>query len=339
MRFKPVVAVTIGDPVGIGPEIVVKALSRRNIYRQCHPLAVGDLAPLEKAIALVGLDLKLRACPSVKNFRSHYGIIDVVIVHPRGPGKLPMSQVSAAAGQVSLDYLGKAVELAEAGLVHGIAAAPQNKQAMMLAPGYTTVNPFVLDIMAMSEQRKRMVQLGNLRIIGVTGHVPLRQVPDMITKASVLETIELAHEALREMGIAAPRIGVSALNPHAGEGGLVGREDVDEIAPAVESARQKGIDVQGPIPGDTIFPRAKAGEFDVAVAMYHDLTTGPPKLLRFGQGVTMSLGLPFPAAITLHGTAFDIAWQGGRANPQSMVDVIEVVAHMASVKQTCLAAG
>nr|MBC8263756.1 4-hydroxythreonine-4-phosphate dehydrogenase PdxA [Anaerolineales bacterium] len=214
------------------------------------------------------------------------------------------------------------------GEVQGIATGPLNKEAMQLG-GYDYIgHTEILADLAKSPRCTTMLISGSLRVVHVTRHLPLRQVADSITRERVLETIRLTAEGLPAMGVVEPRLGVAALNPHGGEGGLLGREEIEEIAPAVEAAQATGIDARGPYPADSIFFRAIAGEFDAVVAMYHDQGHIPVKTHGFESSVTVTLGLPIVRTSVDHGTAFDIAWQG-LASPQSLIEAVKLAAEMA----------
>jgi 4-hydroxythreonine-4-phosphate dehydrogenase len=222
----------------------------------------------------------------------------------------------------------KAGQLALSGEAQGIATAPLNKEAMQLG-GYDYIgHTEILADLAGAPRCTTMLISGSLRVVHVTRHIPLRQVADSITRERVLETIQLTAEGLPAMGVVEPRLGVAALNPHGGEGGLLGREEIEEIVPAVETARSMGIDARGPYPADSIFFRAIAGEFDAIVAMYHDQGHIPVKTHGFESSVTVTLGLPIVRTSVDHGTAFDIAWQG-LASPQSLIEAIKLAAQMA----------
>ena len=242
------------------------------------------------------------------------------------------------AGRAAVEYVLKAGELALAGEVQGIATGPINKEAMQLG-GYDYIgHTEILADLTGSPRCTTMLATGSLRVVHVTRHLPLRQVADAITRERVLETIQLTAESLPAMGIEQPRLGVAALNPHGGEGGLLGREEIEEIAPAIEAAQAMGIDARGPYPADSIFFRAIAGEFDAVVAMYHDQGHIPVKTHGFESSVTVTLGLPIVRTSVDHGTAFDIAWQGGKqsgvseaalASPQSLIEAIKLATKMA----------
>ena len=336
MNTRPIIAITMGDAAGVGPEIVIKALALEEMYALCRPLVVGDAGVLARARQMLGLRVDLHPVADVSGGRFEPGDIDVLDLANIDLARLKVGEVSAMAGQAAVEYVLKAGELALAGEVQGIATAPLNKEAMQLGGygrfitwrhGYIGHTEILADLTA-APRCTTMLISGSLRVVHVTRHLPLRQVADAITRERVLETIQLTAEGLPAMGVVEPRLGVAALNPHGGEGGLLGREEIEEIAPAVEAAQALGIDARGPYPADSIFFRAIAGEFDAVVAMYHDQGHIPVKTHGFESSVTVTLGLPIVRTSVDHGTAFDIAWQD-LASPQSLIEAIKLAAEMA----------
>lgn len=328
MASRPIIAITMGDAAGVGPEIVVKALALGEIVALCRPLVVGDLGVLARARQMLGMQLDLYPVTDVDGGRFEPGSIDVLDLANVDLARLKVGQVSAMAGKAAVEYVLKAGELALAGEVQGIATAPLNKEAMQLG-GYDYIgHTEILADLTKSPRCTTMLISGSLRVVHVTRHIPLRQVADSITKERVLETIQLTAEGLPGMGVVQPRLGVAALNPHGGEGGILGREEIEVIAPAVEAAQALGMDARGPYPADSIFFRAIAGEFDAVVAMYHDQGHIPVKTYDFESSLTVTLGLPIVRTSVDHGTAFDIAWRG-LASPQSLIEAIKLAAEMA----------
>jgi 4-hydroxythreonine-4-phosphate dehydrogenase len=328
MDSRPIIAITMGDAAGVGPEIVVKALALEEVYALCRPLVVGDAGVLTQAREVLGLDVGLHPITDVKAACFEPGVIDVLDLANIDLAGLEVGKVCAMAGKAAVEYVLKAGKLAMAGEVQGIATAPLNKEAMRLG-GYDYLgHTEILADLTKTPRCTTMLISGSLRVVHVTRHIPLRQVAAAITRERVLETIQLTAEGLPQMGIERPRLGVAALNPHAGEGGLLGGEEIEVIAPAVEAARAMGIDARGPYPADSIFFRAIAGEFDAVVAMYHDQGHIPVKVHGFEKSVTVTLGLPIVRTSVDHGTAFDIAWQG-LASPQSLIEAIKLAAEMA----------
>ena len=330
MGSRPIVVITMGDAAGVGPEIVAKALANEEVYRLCRPLVIGDAKVLARARDMLKASLALQPIGEVADACFERGTMDVLDLTNVELARLEVGKVSAMAGKAAVEYVVKAVELALAGEVEAIVTAPINKEAINLA-GYDYIgHTEILADLTKTQQCTTMLVAGPLRVTHVTRHVPLRQVADLITRDRVLETILVTAEGLRQFGIEHPRLGVAALNPHGGEGGLLGREEIEEIAPAVEEARRLGIDAQGPYPADSIFFRAIAGEFDAVVAMYHDQGHIPVKVYDFEGSVTVTLGLPIVRTSVDHGTAFDIAWKG-LASPRSLIKAIKLAAQLVKV--------
>jgi 4-hydroxythreonine-4-phosphate dehydrogenase len=335
--LKPHLAITMGDPAGIGPEIVAKALSSPDVYAVCRPVIVGDSSLLKMGADVA--KVKVEIDDIFSRITTPYGISEIIDLRNIDLGKLVMGKSQALGGKASVDYVIKAAKLALNGNVEGIVTAPLSKEAMHMAgfnyPGHTEL----LAELAGVKESTMMLVSGDFRVVHVTTHVSLRKVPDLITKELVLSKIRIANEALRNLGVDRPRIAVAGLNPHSGEGGLFGREEIDEIAPAIEDARKRGLTVEGPIPPDTVFGKASGGAYDVVIAMYHDQGHIPIKLMGFKYGsagweemggVNVTLGLPFIRTSVDHGTAYGKAGRReGTANPQSLIDAIKLAAKMA----------
>jgi 4-hydroxythreonine-4-phosphate dehydrogenase len=326
--MKPILGITMGDACGIGPEIIARALADPEVYAWSRPVVIGDKAIMERAVAIVKTGASCRAITHPAAGGERHGVIDVLDLDNL-PGDLPFAVVDARAGKAAYDYVAKAVECALAGEIQAIVTAPLNKEALHLAgcphPGHTEI------LAALSGVRDYAMMLvaGPLRVIHVTTHVSMRQACDRITRERVLRVIGLADEAMRALGLAAPRIAVAGLNAHAGESGLFGDEEITQIAPAVREARERGIDAVGPIPPDTVFYRAiRLEEFDIVVVMYHDQGHIPIKLLGFDTGVNVTVGLPFVRTSVDHGTAFDRAGKG-TADHRSMTEALRLGAAMA----------
>jgi 4-hydroxythreonine-4-phosphate dehydrogenase len=306
----PRLIVSAGDPAGIGPEVTLKALARAEVRALADVAVAGDPANLERTARQLGLPAPERVEPAG----------DASAVRP--------GRLSAEGGAAAVAAVVRAVELVQAGAYDGLVTAPLNKEAIRLAgfswPGHTEL---LADLARVADVRMLLVT-DRLRVVHVTTHRSLRGAIEAATRDRVLRTIELGAEGMRRLGVERPRVAVAGLNPHAGEGGLFGDEEVREIGPAVAAARSAGIDATGPLPPDTVFWRASGGEFDLVVAMYHDQGHIPVKLSGFDEGVNVTLGLPFPRASVDHGTAFDIAGQGV-ARWQSMAAAIRVGALLA----------
>jgi 4-hydroxythreonine-4-phosphate dehydrogenase len=313
------IAVTMGDAAGIGPEIIVKTFANAASSAGHPSFVIGDAGVLRRQAAALGLALKIREVDSVSQVAPRPGVLEILRVPGASPlpADLPVGVVSAAAGQAAFDAIRVAIELAVSGEIAGICTAPIHKEALAAAqvpyPGHTEM---LADFSGTSDYAMMLVN-PTLRTILVTVHCSML---DAIAKLSIereLRIIRLAHRAMRELGIECPRVAVAGLNPHAGEGGLFGREDLDIVAPAIRLAQKEGIDASGPWPGDTVFMNARRGRFDIVVAQYHDQGLIPVKLGGVEDGVNITVGLPFVRTSPDHGTAFDIAGKG-IADPASL---------------------
>jgi len=325
---RPIVAITMGDAAGVGPEIIIKALAQISTHDCCCPLVVGDIRVMERARTMLGSPLKLRAVAEPIQARFTHPTVDVLDLHNVDWSQVQPGTVCAEAGRASVECMMRAVELALANEVQAIATAPLNKEAIQLSDYDFIDHTGILTEMTGTSRVTTMLVSGPLRTVHVTRHVPLREVAPLITTERVLETIEITDRGLRALGVKQPRLGVAALNPHGGDGGLLGDEESTVIAPAVKSAQAQGIDARGPFPADSIFVRALNGEFDAVVAMYHDQGHIPIKVYNFEESVAVTLGPPIVRTSVDHGTAFDIAWQGV-ADPGSMVGAIKLAAQLA----------
>ena len=311
MPGSPRLIVSAGDPAGIGPEVTLKALARPEVRALGDIAVAGDPAHLERTARELGLPAPER-------------------VEPAGDaGAVRPGQLSAEGGAAAVAAIRRAVELIQAGAYDGLVTAPINKEAIRLAgfpwPGHTEL----LAELAGAADVRMLLVTDRLRVVHVTTHRSLRGAIEAATRDRVLRTIELGAGGMRRLGVERPRVAVAGLNPHAGEGGLFGDEELREIGPAVEAARAAGFDASGPLPPDTVFWRASGGDFDLVVAMYHDQGHIPVKLSGFDEGVNVTLGLPFPRSSMDHGTAFDIAGRGV-ARWQSMAAAIRVGARLAA---------
>jgi 4-phospho-D-threonate 3-dehydrogenase / 4-phospho-D-erythronate 3-dehydrogenase len=335
MIEKPILGITMGDPSGIGPEISVKALGQARVYEICRPFIIGDARIMEKAAkeAVKRPDIAIQPVSGVGECLFKSGTMDVYDLHNIDVTKLKIGKVDAASGDAAYSSVKKAIELALAGEIDATITNPLNKEALNLAghhfAGHTEIYAHLTGVRDYS----MMLADGDLRVVHVSTHVSLREACDRVRKDRVLKVIELAHNACRSIGIGKPVVAVAGLNPHAGEGGMFGREEIEEIAPAIEAAKSKGINAIGPIPPDTVFAKAHGGMYDIVVAMYHDQGHIPLKALGFQydkaagkwqavNGVNITLGLPIVRSSVDHGTAFGHAWQG-TANESSLLNAIE----------------
>lgn len=335
----PLVGITMGDPTGVGPEIVTKALNEPDIYSICTPLVVGDARVIQQACKIAKVNLGVNPVKKVKQGKYKYGVIDILDLQNVDMQKLVHKRVDVMGGKASLEYIDKVIDLALAKEIDATVTCPIHKKAINLAgcpyAGHTEIYAHRTG----TKDYAMMLIEGKLRIVHVTGHIPLKDVPLYIKKERVLKVIRLAHKVMRKLGIENPRIVVAGLNPHASDGGLFGDEERKEIAPAVKIAKEEGIDVEGPFPPDTAFVKLKSGRYDVALAMYHDQGHIPIKFSGFswdaksGQwtsisGVNVTLGLPIIRTSVDHGVAHDIAGEG-KASPDSLIQAIKLASRLA----------
>jgi 4-phospho-D-threonate 3-dehydrogenase / 4-phospho-D-erythronate 3-dehydrogenase len=325
----PVVAVTMGDGAGIGPEVVVPALLDDTVRGLCIPVVIGDAKRLRQAAEIVGVDADIVAVESVTDAKQAPGRINVIDLGLL-PDDLPWGELSAVAGNAAYQYIRVASELAVRGEVQAICTAPLNKEALHAAghiyPGHTEL----LAHLTGTDEVSMMLSTPKLKVIHVTTHIGLLDAVARIEPGLVERTIRRGHEALVGAGITHPKIGVCGINPHAGEGGLFGYgEEEQKIIPAVEALKAEGLDVHGPLPADTAFFLAGRGDYDLIVAMYHDQGHGPVKVLGIEAGVNITVGLPVIRTSVDHGTAFDIAGKG-IAEHGSMIEALRQAAELAS---------
>ncbi|KGQ53861.1 4-hydroxythreonine-4-phosphate dehydrogenase [Gallibacterium anatis] len=329
--MKPVLGITMGDAAGIGAEIIVKSLADKHLYEIAQPVVIGDKKMMQRALDLLQSPLKINVVTNLDNLNAKYGTIDLVDLD-NVPADLPYSQVDPRAGKAAYEYVEKAVQYAMANKIQAVVTAPLNKEALhaggKMFPGHTEI----LAQLSGTKDYSMMLVSEKLRVIHVTTHVQLRKACDLVKKERVLTVIKLADENAKMLGFKQPRVAVAGLNPHSGENGMFGDEDRKEIVPAVEAAKQLGINASGPIPPDTVFHRAaNLNEFDIVVVMYHDQGHIPIKLLGFDTGVNVTVGLPFIRTSVDHGTAFPIAGKGV-ADSKSMTESLYLAAQMAQIK-------
>lgn len=335
----PVIGIAMGDPGGIGPEVTVKALDHREVYDICRPFIAGSIDVVRQAIGYTGLSLGVREITSADQAEYVFGTIDVLAQDTVDTGTLKMGEVSAQGGEAAYRAIEKVIDLAMKREIDATVTGPLNKEALNLAGWHYNGHTEIYADLTKTKKYCMMLANGNFRVVHVSTHVSLRKACDRCKKEREYEVICMADQVCRELGIAHPRIAVAGLNPHAGEHGLFGTEEIDEIIPAIEQARAEGIDAEGPIPPDTVFSKACGGQYDIVVAQYHDQGHIPMKVQGFQYdqendrwtdiaGVNITLGLPIIRSSVDHGTAFDKAGNG-TANEQSMLDAIRYGAQLA----------
>jgi 4-hydroxythreonine-4-phosphate dehydrogenase len=340
--MKPVIGITMGDPSGIGAEIAVKALAKREIYDKCLPIVVGDRQALDEALKFTGSKLILNEIRETGEAKGVHGVIDFIDLKLLAPGSFTYKKVQRLCGEASFQYVIKGIDLAMKGLLHAVVTGPINKEAINLAGRHYSGHTEIFADYTNTKDYAMLLMSGRLRVIHVTTHCSMRDACDRVKKDRVLSVIRLADEAMRLIGNEEPKIGVAGLNAHASENGLFGWEEEREIAPAISAAKTLGINVDGPVPPDTVFVKCVAGQYDIVVAMYHDQGHIPLKLSGFKldlktnkyssmSGVNCTIGLPIIRTSVDHGTAFGKAGEG-RANEESLVDAIDIGIVMAKNK-------
>jgi len=332
MSDLPLIAITMGDPAGIGPEIIAKALLKTDVYEVCRPLVLGDVGCLEMASRSVG-SLSFQLISSASEVAGGQGVIEVMPVSELREDSCLPGQPTLAGGKAMVEYILKAVELAASGQVSAMVTGPISK-ALMHQAGYEFEgHTELLAHLTGTKDYVMMLAGERLRVSLATIHCALAEVPRKLNKDLIVKTIGITYQALeRDFGIDKPRVAVAALNPHAGESGLFGREETEIIQPAVEESKNEGLSVEGPFPADTLFYHASTGRYDAVVAMYHDQGLIPLKMLHFSDAVNITLGLPIIRTSVDHGTAYDIAGKGV-ADPSSLIAAIKMAARIVSARR------
>jgi 4-hydroxythreonine-4-phosphate dehydrogenase len=329
MPAKPILAVTMGDPAGTGPELVIKALVRPELRALCRPVVVGDARVLAGAAAVVGLCPVIEKISSPDGAPNDSGVIPVIDLDNVPRHGFERRKASPAGGHAAYEYICRAVGLVKSGGAHAVVTSAINKAALHAAGHRYDGHTELLAALCGNPKVTMMLAAGNLRVCHVSTHVPLAEAVNRVRAERIVSVIQLARDGVRELGVAEPRIAVAGLNPHAGEGGLFGDEEIRHIAPAVAEARALGIDASGPYAGDTVFFRTLQGQFDCAIAMYHDQGHVAAKMLGIWQGVNITLGLPVIRTSVEHGTDFDNAGTGA-GDPRSLLRALELAATMAA---------
>lgn len=328
MTDRPIIAITMGDPASIGPEIVVKSLNNPEIYQVCRPLVIGDSRVIERAKGTTGVDLAVNPVSRPADGKYVYGAIDLIDLQNVDIDTLQWGGVQAQAGQASFEYIVRSIELATAGEVAAVATAPINKEALKAAEINFIGHTEIFGELTNSHDPLTMFEVKGLRIFFLTRHVSLAEAIKHVTKQRTLDYLRRCKEALERLGVQNPRIVVAGLNPHSGEHGLFGDEEVRELEPAIAEARAEGIDAHGPWPADSVFWHAAQGRYDAVLSLYHDQGHIAAKMYDFHRTVSITNGLPFLRSSVDHGTGFDIAGKG-IAESISMEEAIKVAARYA----------
>ena len=329
MTSLPLVTLTLGDPAGTGPEIITKALADPAVRSLARLIVVGDAATLDRAQAFTGTKLRINAIADVADARFAADSVDVLDLKNVDATRLQLGRVDPLAGQAAYESIRTATELALAGKVAAIVTSAINKAALNAAGHHFDGHTGLLAHLCNAPGATMMLAADKLRVSHVSTHVSLREAIDRVRPERIVKVLQLTHCAVKRLGIAKPRLAVAGLNPHAGEGGLFGDEEEKFIAPAIAQGRALGFDVHGPFAGDTIFYRTLQGEFDAAVAMYHDQGHVAAKMLGIWRGVNVTLGLPIIRTSVEHGTDFANAGTG-RSDPRSLIEAIKLAAVMAA---------
>jgi 4-hydroxythreonine-4-phosphate dehydrogenase len=324
----PLIGITMGDPAGVGPEIIVSALADEHPYRFCRPIVLGDPEIIKAAVLLSGRDMTLNQISNPLEAVSRPGVLDVMVLSGLKKGSIPPGKPTVEGGRAMVEYIIRAVEMALRGELAAMVTCPINKALMNRAgysyEGHTQLIAHLTDI----DDYVMMLAGDRLRVALASIHCALRDVPQILDREVVHRTISItARSLVTDFGLTSPRIAVAALNPHAGESGMFGEEETEIIGPAVKRAVEEGLNAEGPLPADTLFYRAASGEFDVVIAMYHDQGLIPLKLLHFSNAVNVTLGLPIIRTSVDHGTAYDIAGTG-QADASSLKAAIRMASEM-----------
>jgi len=339
-KYRPLIGISVGDPAGIGPEITAKSLALPEICDICRPLVVGETEMMLEAVRFSGLDLRIHPVSSPKEGLYKVGTIDILDLKNIDARSIQYKKVSADTGRASFEYIKKVIELALSKEIDATVTGPINKEAINAAGFHYSGHTEIYADFTHTKDYAMMLIHGHFRVIHVSTHVSLREACNRVRKDRIVRVIRLGHETLRKLGIKNPKIGVAGLNPHAGETGLFGREEIEEIEPAIKQAQQEGLRVEGPIPPDTVFSKMQGGQYDLVVVMYHDQGHIPTKVLGFQydektktwgsiSGVNITCGLPIIRVSVDHGTAFGKAGEG-RANPESMIQAIRIATQLAT---------
>lgn len=345
MSQLPILAITAGDPAGSGPEITARAFGDSYVYELCRPIVIGDPCMMQQALGFTGLTdkVKIHVIEDVKDAVYEAGTMNVYDMHLIGEvSEIELGKISAAAGEAGFQYVAKAIELAMAGEVDGTITNAISKEAINLAGHHYSGHTEIYADYTGTKKYCMMLAHNDFRVVHVSTHVSLREACDRCKKERILDVIEMADRVCRDLGIEKPKVAVAGLNPHCGEHGMFGREEIEEITPAIEAAKERGIDAVGPCPPDTVFSQAIGGWYDIVVCMYHDQGHIPTKVQGFVYnreqkmwnavaGINITLGLPIIRVSVDHGTAYDHAGKGD-ANELSLINSIEYGSKMAISK-------
>lgn len=325
---RPIIGIPMGDPCGIGPEIVVKTFNEKDVFSYSKPLLIGDKAVIENAMKIVGITLEVNTIEDPMDGKYVHGTIDLIDLKNVDMNELQIGKVQAMAGKASFDYIKASVELAMDKKIHAIATTPINKEALRAGEIPYIGHTEILEDLSGSHDPLTMFEVRDLRVFFLTRHVSLRQACDLVTKERVLDYIIRCTEALKKLGVSGGTMAVAGLNPHSGEHGLFGNEEVDHVTPAIEEAQRMGYKVVGPVGADSVFHQALHGKYQAVLSLYHDQGHIATKTLDFERTIAITNGMPFLRTSVDHGTAFDIAGQG-IASAVSMIEAVRLAAKYA----------
>ncbi|MCM3709156.1 4-hydroxythreonine-4-phosphate dehydrogenase PdxA [Sporosarcina luteola] len=323
-----IIAIPMGDAAGIGPEITVKSLAKKEIYNMCNPLVVGDAEVIKKAIGVTEVNLDVNIISEPGEGKYEFGTIDVLDMENINIDELQPGQVQAQCGRAAFEFIKKSVELAMNGEVSALATTPINKESLKAAEVPYIGHTEMLEDLGGAADPLTMFQVSGMRIFFLTRHVSLKEAISQMTKERVQDYLNRCDVALQRLGVENRKIAVAGLNPHSGEGGLFGMEEVNEIAPGIEAAKKDGIDAYGPVPADSVFFQALNGKYDAVLSLYHDQGHIAAKMTDFHRTISITNNLPFLRTSVDHGTAFDIAWKN-IASSVSMEECIKLAAEYA----------
>ncbi|MGD9567692.1 MAG: 4-hydroxythreonine-4-phosphate dehydrogenase PdxA [Sedimentibacter sp.] len=327
--MKPIIGIPLGDPSGVGPEIIVKSLNNEEIYEMCNPVVVGDEGVILQAMKFCGIDLNINKIHEPSEGLFSYKTIDLINLNNVNTGELQIGKVQAMSGKAAFEYIKEAIALAMERKLDAIATPPINKESLRAAQVPYVGHTEILEDLTNISNPLTMFQVRNLRVFFLTRHVSLRKACELIKKDKVYEFILRCKTALDVLGVTNPKLAVAGLNPHSGEHGLFGNEEMEEIEPAVKEAKEQGINVYGPVPADSVFHAALNGKYDAVLSLYHDQGHIATKMVDFERTISITNNLPFLRTSVDHGTAFDIAGKG-IVSETSMVEAIKLAALYAS---------
>lgn len=322
---RPIIAIPMGDPAGIGPEIIVKGLNDKEIYEVCKPVVIGQTDILKQAMNFTHTQLNIEEITNPQEATYVHGTINCISLDNINVSNLQIGKIQATCGQAAFEYIKRSIELALNNKVDAIATAPINKESLELANVPFIGHTEILGSLTNVDNPLTMFEVQSLRIFFLTRHVSLREMVDMIKEDLIHETLIRCDQALKRFGLERRKIAVAGLNPHSGEQGLFGTEEIDEIIPGIKKAQEDGIDVVGPVPADSVFHQALNGKYDAVLSLYHDQGHIAAKMTDFERTISITNDLPFLRTSVDHGTAFDIAGTG-IASEVSMVECIKLAA-------------